>query len=64
MQLPAFSEGGSIQIFLAQHYAQSWFNPWNEKWFAGFSQTSYPPLTQQWVALLSRFVSLTERQAE
>jgi hypothetical protein len=59
MQLPALSEGGSIQIFLAQHYAQSWFNPWNEKWFAGFSQTSYPPLTQQWVALLSRFVSLT-----
>ncbi|MCU1311841.1 MAG: integral rane protein [Candidatus Angelobacter sp.] len=59
MQLPAASEGGSTQIFLAQHYAQSWFNPWNEKWFAGFSQTGYPPLTQQWVGLASHLMSLT-----
>ncbi|MGC2647653.1 MAG: hypothetical protein WA261_15340, partial [Candidatus Sulfotelmatobacter sp.] len=35
-----------------------WFNPWNEKWFAGFSQTTYPPLTHQWIALLSNVVGL------
>jgi len=32
----------------------------NEKWFAGFSQTTYPPLTHQWIALLSHIVGLTE----
>src|SRR4030095_7652400 len=35
-----------------------WLDPWNEKWFAGFSQTTYPPLPQQWMALLSHFVGL------
>ena len=27
---------------------------------AGFSQTTYPPLTHQWIALLSQYVGLTE----
>jgi len=59
MQLPAQSQGGSAQIFLAQHYARSWFNLWNEQWFAGFSQASHPPLTQQWVALVSHLTGIT-----
>ncbi|MCU1306921.1 MAG: integral rane protein [Acidobacteriaceae bacterium] len=58
MQLPANSYDTNFHIFFASHYAQSWFNPWNEKWFAGFSQTTYPPLPQQWMALLSHFVGL------
>jgi hypothetical protein len=53
MQLPAGSFDANFHIFLASHYAQHWFNPWNEKWFAGFSQTTYPPLTHQWIALVS-----------
>ena len=44
--------------FLASHYAHHWFNPWNEKWFAGFSQTTYPPLTHQWIALVSNVAGL------
>src|SRR5579864_3458409 len=58
MQLPASSFDANFHIFFASHYAHHWFNPWNEKWFAGFSQTTYPPLTHQWIALLSSVVGL------
>src|ERR1700736_143226 len=58
MQLPAGSFDTNFHTFFASHYAQHWFNPWNEKWFAGFSQTTYPPLTHQWIALLSNVVGL------
>jgi hypothetical protein len=61
MQLPATtSYDANLHIFFASHYAQHWFDPWNEKWFGGFSQTTYPPLTHQWIALLSYLVGLTE----
>ncbi len=58
MQLPAGSFDANFHIFLASHYAHHWFNPWNEKWFAGFSQTTYPPLTHQWIALFSTVAGL------
>jgi hypothetical protein len=58
MQLPAVSFDTNFHIFFASHYAHHWFNPWNDKWFAGFSQTTYPPLTHQWIALLSNVVGL------
>jgi hypothetical protein len=59
MQLPAkVSYDTNFHIFFASHYAQHWFNPWNEKWFAGFSQTTYPPLGHQMIALLSYGVGL------
>jgi len=58
MQLPAGSFDTNFHIFLASHYAHHWFNPWNEKWFAGFSQTTYPPLTHQWIALFSNIAGL------
>lgn len=61
MELPAStSYDANLHIFFASHYAHHWFNPWNEKWFAGFSQTTYPPLVHQWIALLSHIVGLTE----
>ncbi|MGD0215286.1 MAG: 6-pyruvoyl-tetrahydropterin synthase-related protein [Terriglobales bacterium] len=61
MQLPATtSYDANLHIFFASHYAQHWFDPWNEKWFGGFSQTTYPPLVHQWIALLSYLVGLTE----
>ncbi len=58
MQLPAGSFDTNFHIFFASHYAHHWFDPWNEKWFAGFSQTTYPPLIHQWIALLSHVVGL------
>ena len=61
MELPSTSSyDANFHIFFASHYAHHWFDPWNEKWFAGFSQTTYPPLTHQWIALLSHVVGLVE----
>ena len=58
MQLPAGSFDANFHMFFASHYAHHWFDPWNEKWFGGFSQTTYPPLTHQWIALMSNVVGL------
>jgi hypothetical protein len=58
MQLPLKSYDTNFHIFFASHYVQHWFDPWNAKWYAGFSQTTYPPLPQQWVALISHLVGL------
>ena len=58
MQIPANSYDTNTHIFFAQHYAQQWFNPWNTKWYGGFSQTVYPPLTHQWIALFSHLMGL------
>lgn len=58
MKLPLQSYDANFHIFFASHYLHHWFNPWNPKWFAGFSQTTYPPLPQQWIALLSRVTGL------
>src|ERR1700761_2710882 len=58
MKLPLKSYDTNFHIFFASHYVQHWFDPWNAKWYAGFSQTTYPPLPQQWVALLSHLLGL------
>lgn len=58
MKLPLKSYDANFHIFFASHYIQHWFDPWNPKWYAGFSQTTYPPLPQQWLALISRFTGL------
>jgi hypothetical protein len=58
MQLPSNSFDANFHMFFASHYVHHWFNPWNEKWFAGFSQTTYPPLTHQWIALFSTIIGL------
>ncbi|HKV95298.1 MAG TPA: hypothetical protein VJW20_22325 [Candidatus Angelobacter sp.] len=58
MQLPNNSYDADFHKFFAAHYAQHWFNPWNEKWFTGFSQTTYPPMEQQWMALFSHLIGL------
>src|SRR3989440_12994372 len=59
MQLPASSYDANTHIFFAAHYSHHWFNPWNEKWFGGFSQTTFPPLAQKLVAVFARFMSVT-----
>ena len=58
MKLPLKSYDANFHIFLASHYLHNWFDPWNPKWYAGFSQTTYPPLPQQWLALISRLIGL------
>lgn len=58
MQLPLRSYDTNFHIFFASHYVHHWFDPWNPKWFAGFSQTTYPPLPQQWVAIFSWVLGL------
>ena len=57
-KLPLHSYDASLHIFFASHYVHHWFDPWNVKWFAGFSQTTYPPLPQQWIAVLSNIFGL------
>ncbi len=42
-----------IHLFFAEHYANSWFEPWNYKWYTGFTVMSYPPLVHQSIAALS-----------
>lgn len=58
MELPLKSYDTNFHIFFASHYVHHWFNPWNAKWYAGFSQTTYPPLPQQWVAVVSHLTGL------
>jgi hypothetical protein len=59
MQLPANTFDANFHMSMAEHYAHHWFNPWNEKSFAGFSQTTYPPLVHQWIAVFSHLIGLT-----
>ncbi len=42
-----------IHLFFADHYTESWFEPWNFKWYTGFTVMSYPPLVHQVIALFS-----------
>ncbi|MGH9587604.1 MAG: hypothetical protein ACRD3F_11675 [Acidobacteriaceae bacterium] len=58
MRLPLKSYDATFHIFFASHYLRHWFDPWNTKWYAGFSQTTYPPLPQQWVAVVSHICGL------
>jgi hypothetical protein len=58
MKLPLKSYDTNFHIFFASHYLHHWWDPWNAKWYAGFSQTTYPPLPQQWIAVLSHGVGL------
>jgi hypothetical protein len=47
-----------VHIFFADHYARSWFEPWEYRWYTGFPTTSYPPLSHQLIALLSKIGGL------
>ncbi|MCB4799413.1 hypothetical protein [Neotamlana laminarinivorans] len=42
-----------IHLFFADHYANSWFEPWNYEWYTGFTVQSYPPLVHQSIGVLS-----------
>lgn len=47
-----------VHIFLADHYARNWWSVWDTRWYTGFTTVSYPPLTHQLTALISKFLSL------
>ena len=42
-----------IHLFFANHYAHSWFEPWNYSWYTGFTVMGYPPLVHQCIGILS-----------
>lgn len=42
-----------IHLFFADHYANSWFEPWEYRWYTGFTVMGYPPLVHQLIALFS-----------
>lgn len=42
-----------IHLFFANHYALSWFEPWNYSWYTGFTVMGYPPLVHQAIGALS-----------
>ncbi len=42
-----------IHLFFADHYANSWFEPWDYRWYTGFTVHAYPPLVHQSIALFS-----------
>ncbi|MGB5819019.1 MAG: hypothetical protein WBG90_06005 [Saonia sp.] len=42
-----------IHLFFADHYANSWFEPWDYRWYTGFTVQAYPPLVHQLIALFS-----------
>jgi hypothetical protein len=58
MELPLKSDLANFHIFFASLYLHHWFDPWNVKWYAGFSQTTFAPLSQQWVAIIARGIGL------
>jgi hypothetical protein len=47
-----------IHTFFGAHYAQSWFDPWEPRWYTGFSLVSYPPLSHFLIAIASKVVGL------
>ena len=42
-----------IHMFFGNHYANSWFEPWNYSWYTGFTVMGYPPLVHQAIGMLS-----------
>ncbi|GAB5459844.1 MAG: membrane protein [Henriciella sp.] len=41
-----------IHMFFGDHYHRSWFDPWEPRWYTGFTVTSYPPGSHQLIGLL------------
>jgi hypothetical protein len=42
-----------IHSFFGNHYAVSWWEPWEPRWYTGFTVMSYPPLVHQLIGLFS-----------
>jgi hypothetical protein len=47
-----------IHMFFGDHYHRSWFDPWEPRWYTGFSTTSYPPGTHMATGALMHIMPL------
>lgn len=47
-----------IHMFFGEHYNRSWFDPWEPRWYTGFTVTAYPPGSHQILGLLINFVEM------
>jgi hypothetical protein len=47
-----------IHMFFADSYYRSWFDPWEARWYTGFTTISYPPGTHMMQALLMHVMPL------
>ena len=53
-----------IHMFFGEHYARSWFDPWEPRWYTGFATTSYPPGTHMMIAALLHLMPIKTPPAE
>ena len=47
-----------IHMFFGNHYFESWFDPWETRWYTGFTVTAYPPGSHQSLGVLMRFIDM------
>jgi hypothetical protein len=47
-----------IHMFFGDHYYRNWFDPWEPRWYTGFSTTSYPPGTHMAMGALRHIMPL------
>lgn len=47
-----------IHMFFGDHYYRNWFDPWEPRWYMGFSTTSYPPGTHMAIGALRHLMPL------
>ena len=47
-----------IHMFFGNHYLTSWFDPWETRWYTGFTVTAYPPGSHQALGGLMRFMDM------
>jgi len=47
-----------IHMFFGNHYLTSWFDPWETRWYTGFTVTAYPPGSHQALGLLMRVIDM------
>ena len=47
-----------IHMFFGNHYLESWFDPWETRWYTGFTVTAYPPGSHQGLGILMRFMDM------
>ena len=47
-----------IHMFFGNHYFESWFDPWETRWYTGFTVTAYPPGSHQALGLLIHFMDM------
>lgn len=47
-----------IHMFFGNHYLTSWFDPWETRWYTGFTVTAYPPGSHQALGLMMRIMDM------